>query len=155
MRLDHVNIVVADMERSCRFYGEVLGLQRGFEAVLEGNWIDRVAGLDGVRARCVFFEFPSGGPRIDLLRYESPAGADMPAHGIANTLGARHVAFEVEEMDGFVTRLKGRGVRFLSDPVEVPFKVGSAGRKRVCYFHDPDGVLLEAAAYERDAGSAD
>ncbi|MBW3624745.1 MAG: VOC family protein [Armatimonadetes bacterium] len=149
MRLDHVNIVVSDMERSCRFYGETLGLRRGFECFLEGEWIERVTGLSGVRARCVFFEFPAGGPRLELLQYENPTGEVFPAHRLPHTLGARHIAFEMADMDGFVARLKAAGVPFLSDPVEVPFVVGTAGRKRVCYFHDPDGVLLEAAAYEK------
>ena len=40
-----------------------------------------------------------------------------------------------------------RGAVLISDPVEVPFRVGSLGRKRLCYFHDPDGVVLEVAAY--------
>jgi hypothetical protein len=35
----------------------------------------------------------------------------------------------------------------ISDPVEVPFRVGSLGAKRLFYFLDPDGVVLEAAAY--------
>jgi catechol 2,3-dioxygenase-like lactoylglutathione lyase family enzyme len=147
--LDHVNVVVSDMERSCRFYGEILGLLRGFEAVLEGPWIDTVTGIRDVRALCVFFEFPGGGPRIELLQYQSPPGARIPSHGIANTLGARHIAFAVPDMDAFVAQLRAAGVPFLSDPVTVPFVVGTAGRKRVCYFHDPDGVLLEAAAYAR------
>lgn len=148
MRLDHVNIVVSDMERSCRFYSEVLGLQSGFEAVLEGEWIETVAGLPGARARCVFFEFPEGGPRIELLEYQSPPGERMASHGVANTLGARHIAIYVADMDAFVARLRAAGIRLVSDPVAVPFVVGTAGRKRVCYFHDPDGVLLEAAAYD-------
>jgi hypothetical protein len=28
-----------------------------------------------------------------------------------------------------------------------PFRVADAGRKRLCYFHDPEGVLLEVAEY--------
>ncbi len=148
MRLDHVNIVVSDRERSCRFYGETLGLTRGFERILEGEWIERVTGLSGVRAHCVFFEFPAGGPRIELLHYHSPAGEALPAHSLPNTLGARHVAFLVEDRDAFVARLRDAGVPLLSDPVEVPFQVGAFGKKWVCYFLDPDGVLLEVAAYE-------
>jgi catechol 2,3-dioxygenase-like lactoylglutathione lyase family enzyme len=149
MRLDHVNVVVTDMNRSAAFYGGILGLKRGFEALLEGEWIDRVAGLSGVRAQCVFFEFPVGGPRLELLQYESPAGEILSANRLANTVGARHIAFEVEDMDEFARLLESRGVRFLSEPIEVPFVVGTVGRKKVCYFHDPDGVLLEAAAYDR------
>jgi catechol 2,3-dioxygenase-like lactoylglutathione lyase family enzyme len=149
MNLDHVNIVVSDMERSCRFYGEVLGLRRGFEAVLEGEWIETVAGLASVKAQCVFYEFPSGGPRIELIQYFAPLGESFPDNSLANTLGARHIAFNLEDMESFVARLKSFGVPLLSDPVEVPFVVGNAGRKRICYFFDPDGVLLEAAAYQK------
>jgi hypothetical protein len=46
-----------------------------------------------------------------------------------------------------VTRLREGGCEPISDPVTVPFAVGTMGRKRLCYFHDPDGTLLEAAAY--------
>jgi catechol 2,3-dioxygenase-like lactoylglutathione lyase family enzyme len=149
MYLDHVNIVVSDMERSCLFYGKALGLRRGFEAVLEGQWIEEVTGLSGVKAQCVFYEFPSGGPRLELIQYLAPFGESFPDNSRANTLGARHVAFNLEDMDGFLDRLKAFGVPLLSEPVEVPFIVGNAGRKRICYFYDPDGVLLEAAAYQQ------
>jgi hypothetical protein len=40
-------------------------------------------------------------------------------------------------------------VALVSEPVEVPFAVGTLGRKKLCYFHDPDGTLLEVAAYEK------
>ena len=60
------------------------------------------------------------------------------------------MAFTVDDLDALVARLRAGGVRVVSDPVEVPFAVGSMGRKRLCYFYDPDGTLLEAAAY--DAG---
>ncbi len=150
MRLDHVNIVVSDLEVSRRFYGGTLGLTRGFEATLEGDWIEAVTGLHGVHARCVFYEFPSGGPRLELLQYVSPTGEALPANGAPNTLGVRHLAFVVDDMDAFVRRLKAAQVPLLSEPMDVPFAVGSAGRKRIVYFRDPDGVLLEAAAYTPD-----
>ena len=149
MRLDHVNIVVEDMERSRRFYGDVLGLEPGFEATLEGEWIERVTGLTGARAHCVFFEFPGAGARIELLEYYTAKGGQFYPNRFPSVIGARHIAFEVDDMADFVARLTERGVVFVSEPIEVPFRVGAIGRKWVCYFHDPDGVLLEAAAYDR------
>ena len=146
MRLDHVNIVVTDMARAVRFYGEVLGLQRGFECHLEGEWIDRVTGLSGARAHCVFLE-PEGGGRVELLQYLSPTGESLPANRLPQTPGVRHLAFQVNNLDALCERLQTAGVTLVSPPVEVPFRVAHAGRKRLCYFHDPEGVLLEITEY--------
>lgn len=144
-RIDHLNIVTTDLERAVAFYTGFLGLRRGFETVLEGEWIERVTGLSGVRARCVFLE-GGGDVRIELLQYESPEGAaEEPLS--PNAPGLRHFAIEVENLDSVVRRLKEAGVPLISGPVEVPFSVGHRGRKRLCYFRDPDGVLVEAAAY--------
>jgi glyoxylase I family protein len=147
VRIDHVNIVVSDMERSLAFYEGVLGLKRGFKATLEGRWIETVTGLTAVNARCVFIEAPGSDVRFELLEYVSPTGDTIPANALPNTRGLRHIAFVVDDMEALLERLGAAGVPLLSDPVEVPFVVGSMGRKRLCYFRDPDGVLLEAAAY--------
>lgn len=146
MRLDHVNIVVTDMARAERFYGGVLGLRRGFERLLEGEWIERVTGLPGARAHCVFYE-PEGGGRVELLQYLSPQGEPLPPNRLPHTPGLRHIAFEVEDLEALCDRLRAAGVALVSPPVEVPFRVADAGSKRLCYFHDPEGVLLEAAVY--------
>lgn len=147
MRIDHINIVVSDMERALAFYVDVLGLRRGFETTLEGSWIGTVTGMEGARARCVFVEPDDGSTRIELLQYETPEGTPVPMNSAPNTPGLRHAAFTVDDLDGFRARLEAAGVAFVSPPVEVPFAVGAMGRKRLCYFHDPDGTLLEAAAY--------
>jgi catechol 2,3-dioxygenase-like lactoylglutathione lyase family enzyme len=152
MRLDHVNIVVTDMERAERFYGELLGLRRGFECRLEGEWIDAVTGLKGARAHCVFYD-PEEGGRVELLQYFSPQGEPLPPNALPQTPGLRHVAFAVRDLDGLCVRLEAAGVPLVSPPVEVPFRVADAGRKRLCYFHDPDGVLLEVAEYVQDPNS--
>jgi glyoxylase I family protein len=149
MRLDHVNIVVADLARAEWFYGELLGLRRGFERLLEGEWIERVTGLPGARAHCVFYE-PEGGGRVELLQYLSPRGEPLARGSLPHTPGIRHLAFQVEDLDGLCERLRVAGVTLVSPPVEVPFRVADAGRKRLCYFHDPEGVLLEVAEYSME-----
>jgi glyoxylase I family protein len=149
MKLDHVNIVVTDMARAERFYGELLGLRRGFERVLEGEWIERVTGLPGARAHCVFYE-PTAGGRLELLQYLSPQGEPLAPNSLPYTPGIRHLAFEVDDLDALCRRLRAAGVALVSPPVTVPFRVADAGHKRLCYFHDPEGVLLEIAEYARE-----
>ena len=87
--IDHLNVVVADMERSLAFYVGVLGFTKTREAQLAGEWIGRIVGLRGVRAQAVFVELPGGGPRIELLCYETPAGVTLAENSRANTIGRR------------------------------------------------------------------
>ncbi len=148
-RLDHINLVVADLERAAHFYEHVFGWRRGFSAELRGEWIERVSGLEGVRASCLFLEFPNGGARIELIRYDSPTGEHFDLNSRANTFGARHIAFEVENINATLEKVRELGLEALGSVEEVPFRVGNLGTKRLVYFHDFDGVLVEAAAYQK------
>lgn len=146
-RMDHVNVVVRDMDRAVAFYEEIVGLSPGFETTLEGEWIESVTGLSGALARCVFMEAEPGGARLELLQYLTPVGEALDPNRLPNTPGIRHVAFVVDDLDTMHARLIMMGHAPVGPPVEVPFQVGSQGRKRLFYFHDPDGTLLEAAEY--------
>jgi hypothetical protein len=48
--LDHVGVVVDDLEAAIAFFVD-LGLEREEAGTVEGEWVDKVVGLDGVRAR--------------------------------------------------------------------------------------------------------
>lgn len=147
--VDHINIVVTDLERSVRFYTEVLGLKETRRAHLSGEWIDAIVGLRGVAAEVAYVVAPGGEPRIELLCYQSPTGEIIPAASAANTVGLRHIAFRVTDIQATLERLRQFDVPVLSEPVKVPGGVikHSAGDKQLCYFYDPDGVLLELAQY--------
>src|SRR5215468_4734456 len=99
MRVNHLNIVVADMERSLAFYVGLLGMRITFETDLAGEWIDTVTGLSGVSARCIFCQPSGGGARFELLEYRLPPGVLFPENALAHTQGLRHVALEVNDLD--------------------------------------------------------
>lgn len=147
MKIDHLNIVVADLERAAYFYETVFGMKRGFAATLEGGWIEKVTGLAGARAQCLFMETPTGGARLELIRYDAPAGLEFWQNGKPNTMGLRHLAFEVADIKATLEKVREFGIDPISEPVEVPFKVANLGRKWLAYFHDLDGTLIEAASY--------
>jgi glyoxylase I family protein len=148
--IDHLNIVVSDLARSLAFYTKLLGFTQTKEAWLEGEWIERIVGLKGVRARAVFIVPPAGDPRIELLHYAAPAGVSLPQNSLANTHGLRHFALRVDELDTVVAKLKAAGVEIWGEPTPVPggvveFDTGST--KRLVYLLDPDGVIVELAEY--------
>jgi glyoxylase I family protein len=147
--IDHINVVVSDLARSMRFYTEVLGFRKTHDVVMEGDWIEAIVGLKGVKGLVAFVEPPGGGPRIELLQYVAPAGETLPANSRANTLGLRHIAFRVDDIAGMTRKLRAAGVTLFSDPVKVPQGVVKfvAGEKTLVYFLDPDGVILELCEY--------
>ncbi len=148
--IDHINIVVADLARAVQFYTAVLGFRKTKEAYLEGEWIERIVGLKGVRARVAYVVAPAGEPRIELLHYESPRGPAVADNSRPNTIGLRHVALRVDDMAATVSRLRAAGVTLFNEPERVPGGVvqHDAGDKTLVYFLDPDGVILELAEYQ-------
>lgn len=146
--IDHINIVVADLERAAHFYETVFGFARGFSATLQGEWIGTVTGIEGARAECLFLEAPDGGARLELIRYDAPIDEFSPFAPSPNEPGLRHIAFEVADVDATLERVRVLGIRPISAPVEVPFRVANLGVKRLAYFHDFDGTLVEVASYQ-------
>jgi len=147
--IDHLNIVVSDLERSLEFYTGLLDFKLTRRAELEGDWIERIVGLQGVKARVAYILAQGGEPRIELLQYLSPAGKSLGENSFANTIGLRHIALRVDDIDQAAQKLHNAGVKLFSEPAAVPAAVveHDAGRKTLLYFTDPDGVILELAQY--------
>ena len=147
--IDHVNLVVLDLPRMLAFYRDVLGLVVTKQVTIGGDWIGRTVGLQDVRAEVVYLDLP-GGPRIELIRYVSPEAVRVAGVERPNAVGLRHLAFRVDDVDAAVARLRGAGVEFFSDVQTVPdSQVSYAGgvRKRLVYFRDPEGNILELCEY--------
>lgn len=148
-QIDHINLVVRDLAAMTTFYRDVLGLKVTNEVTISGDWLERVVGLKGAKANVVYLDAPNG-PRVELIEYVSPSGGRPVGLGESNTQGLRHFAFRVSDIDALAEHLQRAGVRFLSPVQQVPDEqVTYAGgvRKRLVYFHDPEGNLLELCEY--------
>ncbi len=93
--MEHVGIVVDDLAAATAFFVE-LGLKLQGEGPVEGGWVDRVVGLEGVRAEIAMVETPDGHGRLELTKFHAPSGRGGDRHAPANTPGIRHVAFAVD-----------------------------------------------------------
>lgn len=147
--IDHVNLIVADLPRMLAFYRDVLGLTVTKQATISGEWIGNTVGLSDVHAEVVYLDLPSG-PRIELIKYISPNFVDLSGVDRPNAVGLRHLAFRVDDIDAAAQRLRDAGVELFSDVQSVPdSQVTYAGgvRKRLVYFRDPEGNILELCEY--------
>jgi len=144
--MHHVGVVVDDLAAATEFFVG-LGLQLEGEAQVEGGPVDRIVGLEGVRADVVMLQTPDGDARLELAKFHSPPVRSGAAHAPANTPGIRHVAFVVDDVDALVSRLQARGIELVGELV----RYGDS--YRLCYVRGPEGIIVELA--ERVAAQAD
>jgi catechol 2,3-dioxygenase-like lactoylglutathione lyase family enzyme len=94
-----------------------------------------------------------GDTMLELLEYRTPP-SDTQRPLLSHSVGASHVAFQVDDIEATKAGLEGKGVRFYSG-VNVVDDGVLAGWRWV-YFADPDGYPLELVenSYERPGGHA-
>ncbi len=137
-RMEHVGIVVDDLAAATAFFVE-LGLKLQGEGPVEGGWVDRVVGLEGVRAEIAMVETPDGHGRLELTKFHAPSGRGGDRHAPANTPGIRHVAFAVDDIDTVVTSLRARGAELVGEVERYEDSY------RLCYVRGPEGIIVELA----------
>ena len=112
-RLDHISVVVDDLAAGVAFFSE-LGLELEGEAVVEGEWVDRVNGLESVQVDIVMMRTPDGHGRLELTKFRNPKLVETePAIAPPNTLGLRSVMFTVESVEDTVARMRAHGAELV------------------------------------------
>jgi catechol 2,3-dioxygenase-like lactoylglutathione lyase family enzyme len=137
-RMDHVGVVVDDLAAAVEFFVE-LGLELQGEASVEGDWVDRVVGLDGIRAEIAMLQTPDGHGRLELSKFHAPSTQGGNRHAPANTPGIRHVSFAVEDIDAVVAGLRARGTELVGELERYKDSY------RLCYVRGPEGIIVELA----------
>ena len=137
-RMHHVGVVVNDLAAATAFFSE-LGLEREGEGTVEGAWVDRIIGLEGVRSDVAMMATPDGQARIELCKFHSPAAPDADPKTPSNAPGIRHLTFEVDDVDGVVERLRSHGAELVGtlENYEDIY--------RLCYIRGPEGIIVELA----------
>lgn len=138
LHLDHVGVVVDDFDAVVAFF-LALGFEREDGGLVEGEWVDKIVGLDGVRAEMVFVRTPDGSGKLELVRFHAPADTEG-AHPLpANRLGFRHICFQVKDIDTLVIRLRDNGYDTVGEVRDYE------DIYRLCYVRGPEGLIIEVA----------
>lgn len=137
LRLGHLGICVSDLERSIRFYRDLLGFRPVSQVKVKGAESDKLLRLEGVDQRTVFLE--RDGLRLALFAYQSPATKGDGAPRAMNELGIAAIMLRVDDLDATLEPFRAAGVRVL----EETYTAHPAFRSKLVFLCDPDGTLIE------------
>ena len=138
-RLDHVSVVVDDLAPATAFF-TALGMTLDGKATVEGPWVDRVNGIEGVQVDIVMMRTPDGHGRLELTKFRNPPLVELePAIAPPNALGLRSVMFTVESVDDTVARLRPHGAELMGEVAQYEDKY------RLCYLRGPAGIIVALA----------
>jgi catechol 2,3-dioxygenase-like lactoylglutathione lyase family enzyme len=146
-RLDHVSVVVDDLEAAIAFF-TTLGMAIEGRAPLEGPWVDRINDIEGVRVDIVMMRTPDGHGRLELTKFRHPQlVAIEPTIAPPNALGLRSVMFTVDSVDDTVARLRANGAELVGEVAQYEDKY------RLCYVRGPAGIIVALAEEFKQKGA--
>jgi catechol 2,3-dioxygenase-like lactoylglutathione lyase family enzyme len=138
-RLDHISVVVEDLEAAIAFFTE-LGMSMVGKGKVEGPWVDRINGLEGIKADIVMMKTPDGHGQLELTKFHNPKLVKIePKIAPPNTIGLRSVMFTVEDVDDTVARMRAHGAELVGEVAQYE------NLYRLCYMRGPGGIIVSLA----------
>ena len=138
-KMDHISVVVDDLPAAIGFF-TTLGMSVEGKAPIEGAWVDRVNGIEGIRVDIVMMKTPDGVGRLELTKFHNPKLVEIePAIAPPNALGLRSVMFQVEDIDETVARLLADGGKLIGEVVRYEDKY------KLCYMRGPAEIIVALA----------
>lgn len=125
-RIDHIAILVNDMEAPLSFWRDALGME--------------VTGVKDIPAEAAQIAFlPTGGSEVELVR---PTTDDS---GLAKYLekrgpGMHHICLEVDDIEGMLAQLKAKDIQLINETPKI-----AADGKKYAFIHPKSafGVMVE------------
>jgi catechol 2,3-dioxygenase-like lactoylglutathione lyase family enzyme len=137
--MDHVSVIVDDLPAAIAFF-TALGMALEGQMPVEGQWVDRLNGLEGVQVDIALMRTPDGHGKVELTKFRHPELVEVePAIAPPNTLGLRQIMFAVDDIDDTVARLRAHGAELIGEMVQY------ADKYRLCYVRGPAGIIVALA----------
>jgi glyoxylase I family protein len=138
-KVSHIGVCVADLERSVRFYCDILGFVRSStmpDVHVAGEPTDSLLQLHDTKLHAVYLE--RDGFRLELLHYASPKSPGKAPQRTMNDLGFTHLSVQVTDVEATLAKLAAAGV--VIDRATV-IEIG--GLTVAGFVRDPDGLGIE------------
>jgi catechol 2,3-dioxygenase-like lactoylglutathione lyase family enzyme len=145
LALEHVGIVVKDLDASTKFYQTLFGEEplqktswRGENAVYVANMM----GQPGLTLDAAFFRIPGTQVILEVIQFHN---LDDTSNGALRhyQVGGTHLGFYVPSIDALLDRVRAAGSELLGEPVRIEYGpyLGTGGRSAT--FRDPDDNNLQ------------
>jgi catechol 2,3-dioxygenase-like lactoylglutathione lyase family enzyme len=150
LRFDHVGVVVDDLDAVAAFFAD-LGFECEGRMLVEGETVDKINGLEGVRAELMMVRTPDGSGALELVKYHAPTDNTVDTDDTGrrplppNRLGFRHIAIEVNRI---VAGLRGKGFDTVGEIRDYEDSY------RLCYVRGPEGLIVELAEQIASEGAS-
>jgi catechol 2,3-dioxygenase-like lactoylglutathione lyase family enzyme len=149
--VESVGLTVADVDRSVRFFTDVLAFEPVSDLEVTGETWERLQGIFPVRMRVVRLRL--GDEVLELTQYLAPRGRPIAADARSDDRAFQHVAIVVSDMDRAYARLRAHRVEHVSSgPQRLPDWNPAAGGIEAFYFRDPDEHALELLRFPPGRG---
>jgi len=135
--VQHTAIIVKDIEKSIRFYRDMLGLELLYTLSAGGRELSKGVGLEDADLKVAMFK--AGDALVEVTEYVNPKG--RPHDRRPCDVGEMHLAFKVKDVQKHYEELKSKGVKFNAPPSVI--EEGPNKGWIWTYFKDPDGAQLE------------
>lgn len=139
IRFDHIGITVADLDLVTAFFIG-LGLHvEGRVDGMEGEFLETVCGVKDSRTNIVMLKSEDSSVGIELSSFEKPAHEPGNPHAMANELGLRSIAFEVDDLQEMLAGLEAQGYGLVGGVGEYE------GVWKMAYVRGPEGLTVALA----------
>jgi catechol 2,3-dioxygenase-like lactoylglutathione lyase family enzyme len=136
--LGHIGYVVDDPDHMARFFLD-LGCVPDGGGRFASDWVDSVLGLTGVELEIVTVRTPDGHTQLEFTKYVAPRDGVPADHAPVSRHGVRHVAFEVDDLDGCLDVVRAHGLDLVGRVTRVDESF------RFVYVRGPEGFVVELA----------
>lgn len=141
---NHTSFTVADMDKSVRFWTEMLGFKAASVSPRQGDWQAAVTGVPD--ASLMVAHLFGHGHHIEFIQYlRGASGAAPPQPAV---VGAAHVCLEVDDIAQTWSELLAAGATGQGKIAAV--KSGPVDSCLAGYIRDPNGILIELLELKKD-----
>jgi catechol 2,3-dioxygenase-like lactoylglutathione lyase family enzyme len=134
-RMDHAGVVVEDLAAAIAFFLE-LGMELEGETTVEGEFVDQLVGLEGVRADLAFVRTPDGQGRVELSTFHTPVATSSAPRAPVNVPGIPRLTFVVDAVDDVLDRLRPHGAELVGEVAQYE------DIYRYAYIRGPAGMII-------------